>query len=461
MLRPRKYSSVQGMAPASDNGSGQIRYAKSGGVNVAYRVTGSGPVDLVFVGGWVTHLEVWDEDPGIARFMRPLRRIARVVEFDKRGTGLSDRVPDDKLPTMEERMDDIRAVMDAVGLEHASILGFSEGGALAMLFAATYPERTSSLVIWGSYPTMVRRDDYEWGLTEEDIERAAEAYLERWGTGVGLGPFVPSLANDAATRRWWGRFQRMAASPAAAVALLRMNAEIDIRGALGAISAQTLILHRRGDLVTPFGHGEYLAAHIPDSRLVALEGSDHWPWVGELEPVIEEIEEFLTGARGAPEPERVLATVLFTDIVGSTERAAEVGDARWRELLERHDAMVRSELARHRGREIKTVGDGFLATFDGPARAIRCASAILANARDLGLDVRAGIHTGECELIGEDVGGIGVHIGARVAAAAQPSEVLVSRTVTDLVAGSGIEFEPRGEQQLKGVPGEWALYSVA
>jgi class 3 adenylate cyclase len=308
---------------------------------------------------------------------------------------------------------------------------------------------------------MLRRDDYEWGLTEEDVERAAKAYLERWGTGVGLGPFVPSLANDAATRRWWGRFQRMAASPSAAVALLRMNAEIDIRGALGAISAPTLILHRRGDLVADFGHAEYLAAHIPDSRLVALEGSDHWPWAGELEPVVEEIEEFLTGARAAPEPERVLATVLFTDIVGSTQRAADVGDARWRELLERHDAMVRSALARHRGREIKTVGDGFLATFDGPARAIRCASAILANARDLGLDVRAGIHTGECELIGEDVGGIGVHIGARVAAAAQPSEVLVSRTVTDLVAGSGIEFEPRGEQQLKGVPGEWALYSVA
>jgi pimeloyl-ACP methyl ester carboxylesterase len=449
------------MVPAGDTGSGEIRYAKSGGVNIAYRVAGTGPTDLVYVGGWITHLEVWEEDPGIARFMRALRRFARVVEFDKRGTGLSDRVPEDRLPTMEERMDDIRAVMDAVGLEHASIFGFSEGGALAMLFAATYPERTSNLVVWGSYASMVKRSDYEWGMTQDDIDRATAAYLERWGTGVGLGPFVPSLAHDAATRRWWGRFQRMAASPAAAVALLRMNAETDIRGALGAISAPTLILHRRDDVIAPFGHAEYLAAHIPDSRLVALEGVDHWPWVGDVEPISEEIEEFLTGARGAPEPERVLATVLFTDIVGSTERAAEIGDARWRQLLERHDAMVRSELARHHGREIKTVGDGFLATFDGPARAIRCACAILANARHLGLDVRAGIHTGECELIGEDVGGIGVHIGARVAAAAQPSEVLVSRTVTDLVAGSGIEFEPRGERQLKGVPGEWALFSVA
>ena len=254
----------------------------------------------------------------------------------------------------------------------------------------------------------------------------------------------------------------MAASPAAAVALLRMNAEIDIRGVLSAISAPTLILHRRGDAIVSFGHAEYLAAHIRDARLVALEGRDHWPWIGDdADEVVAEIEEFLTGARGIPEPERALATVLFTDIVGSTERAAELGDARWRELLQRHDAMVRAELPRHRGREIKSVGDGFLATFDGPARAIRCACAIRENARGLGLDVRAGIHTGECELIGEDIGGIGVHIGARVAGLAQPSEVLVSRTVTDLVAGSGIKFEPRGEQQLKGVPGEWALFSVA
>jgi class 3 adenylate cyclase len=254
----------------------------------------------------------------------------------------------------------------------------------------------------------------------------------------------------------------MAASPGAAVALLRMNADMDIRGALNAISAPTLILHRRDDLIAPFGHARYLADHIPDSRLVAFEGQDHWPWIGgDLDQIVEEIAEFLTGSRGAPEPERVLATVMFTDIVGSTKRAAEIGDARWRELLQRHDAMVRRELARHRGREVKTIGDGFLATFDGPARAIRCACAIRANARGLGLEVRAGIHTGECELIGEDIGGVGVHIGARVAALAQPSEVLVSRTVTDLVAGSGIEFEPRGEQELKGVPGAWALFSVA
>jgi class 3 adenylate cyclase len=253
----------------------------------------------------------------------------------------------------------------------------------------------------------------------------------------------------------------MAASPAAAVALLRMNAEIDVRGTLGAISAPTLLLHRRDDAVISLGHARYLAEHIAGSRLVELAGQDHWMWVGDLEPVVEEIEEFLTGSRGAPEPERALATVLFTDIVGSTERAAELGDARWRDLLQRHDAMVRAELARHRGKEIKTVGDGFLATFDGPARAIRCACSIRESARGLGLDIRSGIHTGECELIGGDIGGIGVHIGARVAALAAPSEVLVSRTVTDLVAGSGIGFESRGEQQLKGVPGEWALFSVS
>jgi class 3 adenylate cyclase len=329
-----------------------------------------------------------------------------------------------------------------------------------MLFAATYPQRTASLVLWGSHASMVRRPGYPWGMTAGQIEEAARAYGERWGTGVGLASFIPSRRDDPATWQWWARFQRMASSPGAAVALLRMNAEIDVRGVLSAISTPTLILHRRDEVISPVEHGRYLAEHIAGARLVEFEGTDHWPWVGEMTPIVEEIEEFLTGTRRAPEPERALATVLFTDIVGSTERAVQLGDKAWRDLLQRHDAMVREALARHRGREVKSTGDGFLATFDGPARAIRCARAIRASAPELGLGVRAGLHTGECELIGEDIGGLGVHIGARVAALARPSEVLVSRTVTDLVAGAGIAFRPRGTHQLKGVPGDWELFAV-
>ena len=448
------------MASSSEHDPGEIRYARSGGVNVAYQITGAGPADLVYIGGWVTHIEVANEDPRMASFGDSLSRFARVVNFDKRGTGLSDRVPDAQLPTMEERMDDIRAVMDASGLERASLLGFSEGGPLAMLFAATYPHRTTNLVVWGSYASMVRRTGYPWGLTEDQVEETARAYGERWGTGVGLGVFVPSRREDAATRRWWARYQRMAASPGAAVALLRMNAEMDVRGVLSVISSPTLILHRREDALIEVEHARYLAQNIPGARLVEFDGADHWPWFGDMPPVLEEIEEFLTGARRGPEPTRALATVLFTDIVGSTEQAARIGDHRWRDVLQRHDAMVRDALRSHRGHEVKTVGDGFLATFDGPARGIRCARAICDGAREVGLEVRAGLHTGECELMHEDIGGLGVHIAARVAALAGPSEVLVSRTVTDLVAGSGIGFEPRGAQQLKGVPGAWELFAA-
>jgi pimeloyl-ACP methyl ester carboxylesterase/class 3 adenylate cyclase len=440
--------------------SGAIRYAKSGGVNVAYQISGAGEEDLVFVGGWITHIEAAREDPGFARFQDRLRSFARVVDFDKRGVGLSDRVPDSELPTMEQRMDDIRAVMDAAELERASLLGFSEGGSLATLFAATYPHRTAKLVLWGSQASMVRRPGYPWGMSGEEIEAAAHAYAERWGTGVGLRAFAPSRHDDPAVSQWWGRFQRIAASPAAAVALLRMNAQIDIRGVLSAISAPTLILHRRDDAIVPLEHGRYLAEHIPGARLAEFDGADHWPWIGDLAPIMGEIEEFLTGVRSDAEPERALATVLFTDIVGSTARAAERGDSAWRDLLERHRTKVRGALDRFRGREVNTVGDGFLATFDGPARAIRCACAIRDDARDLGLEVRAGLHTGECELMGDDIGGLGVHIGARVAGLARPSEVLVSRTVTDLVAGAGIAFFPRGRHQLKGVPGDWDLFAV-
>jgi class 3 adenylate cyclase/pimeloyl-ACP methyl ester carboxylesterase len=449
------------MPSPREHESGEIRYANSGGVSVAYEVNGSGSVDLVYVGGWITHLEAAREDPGIVRFQDSLRRFARVVDFDKRGTGLSDRVPDAELPTMEERMDDIRAVMDAVGLERASLFGFSEGGSLAMLFAATYPHRTASLVLWGSHASMVRRPDYPWGLTQAEIDEAAQAYGERWGTGVALSAFSPSRGHDPAARQWWARFQRLAVSPGAAVALLRMNAQTDVRGALSSISAPTLILHRSGDQISTIEQARYLVQHIPDARLVEFPGADHWPWVGEMAPIVEEMEEFLAGTRREPEPERALATVMFTDIVGSTERAAQLGDRAWRDLLQRHYAMVRDALARHRGHEVKTTGDGLLATFDGPARAIRCAVEVRDKAGDASIDVRAGLHTGECELIGDDIGGLGVHIGARVAALAQPGEVLVSRTVTDLVAGAGIAFESRGAHPLKGVPGDWELFAVA
>ncbi len=446
---------------ATEQALGEIRYASSGGVKIAYRLSGVGPADLVYVGGWITHLEVASEDPGMAGFGESLGGFARVVNFDKRGTGLSDRVPEVELPTLEQRMDDIRAVMDAVGLERASLLGFSEGGPLAMLFAATYPHRTANLVVWGSYASMVRRPGYPWGRTPEQVERAVRHYGEHWGTGEDLDVFQPSRRGDVAAERWWGRYQRMAASPGAAVALLRMNAEMDVRGLLSAISTPTLILHRRQDVLIEVEHARYLARHIPGARLVEFDGEDHWPWHNsDMPAIVEEIEEFVTGARRPSRPTRALATVLFTDIAGSTERAAQLGDNRWRELLQRHHAMVREELTRHRGNEVKTLGDGFLATFDGPARGIRCARAIRDEARELGLDVRSGIHTGECELIGDDIGGMGVHIAARVAARASASEVLVSRTVTDLVAGSGIEFESRGEQQLKGVPGAWELFAA-
>jgi class 3 adenylate cyclase len=307
---------------------------------------------------------------------------------------------------------------------------------------------------------MVRRRGYPWGLTADQVDRAALAYGERWGTGVDLGVFQPTRRDDPATRRWWGRYQRMAASPGAAVTLLRMNAEMDVRGVLSAISVPTLVLHRRQDALIDVEHSRYLAQHIPGARLVEFNGQDHWPWPSEMGPIVEEIEEFLTGERSRAEPTRALATVLFTDIVGSTERAAQVGDSRWRGILQRHHAMVRDALRRHRGHEVKTIGDGFLATFDGPARGIRCARAICDGASDAGLEVRTGLHTGECELLGEDIGGLAVHIAARIAGQARPSEVLVSRTVTDLVAGSGITFESRGEQQLKGVPGAWELFAA-
>jgi class 3 adenylate cyclase len=435
----------------------ETRYAKSGDVNIAYQVVGDGPLDLVLVKGFVSHLDLDWEEPRYAHFLRRLASFSRLIMFDKRGTGLSDRPGG--LPDLETRMDDVRAVMDAVDSQRAALFGYSEGGPMCILFAATYPERTSAVVLYGTYAK--RRDpddDYPWAATWEERQKYADVVERDWGNEADLGTMAPSA--DAAMVRWWHARARASASPGAAKALILMNSQIDVRSVLPAIQVPTLVLHRTGDRDSRLEEGRYIADHIRGARFIELEGEDHSPAV-DADQIADEVEEFLTGVRRGPEPDRVLATVLFTDIVGSTERASALGDQRWRELLERHHAVVRRELVRFQGREVDTAGDGFLATFDGPARAIRCARTIGQALGDLSLEVRAGLHTGECELLGEKVAGVAVHTGARVAAQAAPGEVLVSQTVKDLVAGSGIEFEERGVRELKGIPGEWRLYAVS
>jgi class 3 adenylate cyclase len=385
--------------------------------------------------------------------MQRLASFSRLILFDKRETGLSDRVAG--IATLEERMDDVRAVMDAVGSEQAAVFGISEGGPMSILFAATYPERTSALVVYGSFPEF----SY-WIPTPEALEQLLTKIEQGWGTCVTLPMFAPNFVEDAQFRHWWARFERSGASPGAVKALMRMNSEINISHVLPAIRVPTLILHRAEDTAVTVEGSRFMAERIPGAKYVELSGRDHVPMLGDADAILDEIEEFLTGTRLGAETDRALLTVLFTDIVGSTERAAELGDRRWRDLLDSHRTVMRHELARYRGREVATTGDGFLATFDGPARAIRCAIGAREAVRQLGLEIRAGLHTGECELLGEDVGGIAVHIGARVAASARPGEVLVSSTVKDLVAGSGLQFEDRGTRTLKGIPDEWRLFAV-
>jgi class 3 adenylate cyclase len=435
------------------------QYAQSGGVNIAFQVVGEGPRDLVYVPGWVSNIELMWEEPALARFLTRLGSFSRLILFDKRGTGLSDRVTD--MPSLEVRMDDVRAVMDTVGSERAALLGTSEGGPMCALFSATYPLRTSALIMHGSYPRRTRAADYPWGPTDEESRSWIDQMQRDWGGPVGLDERAPSVAGDKQFRQWWARYLRMSASPAAVRALGTMNAEIDIRHILPAIRVPTLILHSVHDRAIEIGGSLYMADRIPAARLVKLPGSDHLAWLSDAETILGEIEEFLTGVRHSAEPDRVLATVLFTDIVSATEMAADLGDRRWHDLLEGHHSLVRRELARFRGREISTAGDGFFAIFDGPARAICCARAISDGVLSLGLSIRAGLHTGECEIMGVDMGGIAVHIGARIAALAAPGEVLVSSTVKDLVAGSGLSFQDHGTHFLKGVPGEWRLYSAA
>ncbi|OSI76509.1 MULTISPECIES: adenylate/guanylate cyclase domain-containing protein [Bradyrhizobium] len=430
------------------------QYAKSGDVHIAYQNFGSGPINVVMVPGFVSNVENYWEQPDFARFLRRLSSYARVVTFDKRGTGGSDRVSE--LPGLDIRMDDLRAVMDAAGMEQAALLGISEGAPLSVLFAATYPERCRALALYGSFS----RFSY-WFPSDEALANFFGYVEKAWGSGGSIQRFAPSRANDIGFQQWWGRNERLGASPSAVTALMRMNSQIDISGILPAVRVPTLVLHRTDDQVVDVAGGRDVAAHIPGAKLIEFPGIDHIFYVGEgAEAISDAIEEFLTGAPARIEADRVLATVLFTDIVGSTEKAASLGDLRWRNLLDDHHTTIRRVLARFRGREVKTTGDGFLATFDGPARGVRCACAIVDEIKLLGIEVRAGLHTGECEVIGDDVGGIAVHIGARVAALAGRSEVLVSSTVKDLVAGSGLRFDDRGAQSLKGIPGEWRIFAT-
>jgi pimeloyl-ACP methyl ester carboxylesterase len=434
------------------------RYARSGDAHIAYQVVGDANLDLVLLPGAFSHVEHQWEEPSFARFLHRLASFSRLIVLDVRGTGLSDRAAD--LPTLEEQIDDVLAVLDAVGSERAVLFGVSQGGGLASLFAATHPSRTTALVLFGAYARSVWADDFPWGRKPEDYDRLLRLADEGWGTGIFLPLVAPSVADDASFKVWWAKQERLSGSPGAIQAFLRVQREADVRHVLPAIQAPTLIIQRREDAYRRVEHGRYLAEAIPGATYVELSGRDNLPYVGDQDAVLDEVQEFLTGVRHVAEPDRVLATVLFTDIVGATARAAELGDRAWRDLLERHNAVVRRELERTRGREVDTAGDGFLATFDGPARAIRSAHAIAERVQTLALDVRSGLHTGEVELVGEHVRGIAVHIGARTAALAGPGEVLVTSTVKDLVAGSGIEFEDRGERALKGVPGHWRVFRV-
>jgi pimeloyl-ACP methyl ester carboxylesterase len=437
-----------------------VRYADSDGTRIAYQVVGDGPRDLVLVHGWVTHLELLWEYPPAARAMERLASFARVIHFDKRGTGLSDPVPIDHLPTLEQRMDDVRAVMDAVGSKRATLVGHSEGGPMCALFAATFPQRTERLIIYGGYAARSRSDDYPWAPAPDVREQYYESLRREWGGPVDLDVLAPSRAHDARLRAWWARYLRSAASPSAVVALTRMNTGADIRAILPTISVPTLLVHRRDDRDADIGGARYLASHIPGAEFVELPGGDHMIW-SDPDQIIDAIEEFVTGAVASPTVDRVLTTVLFTDIVDSTGHATALGDARWRQLLDHHNALVRRLIARHRGSEMSTAGDSFLITFDGPARAIRCALDISAAVTDLGIEVRCGVHTGEVTLRDDGIGGIAVHTASRIMHAAASGEVLASRTVRDLVVGSGLSFADRGTHRFKGLPEPIALAAAS
>jgi pimeloyl-ACP methyl ester carboxylesterase len=442
-----------------------IAFARNGDVAIGYTIVGDGPVDLVYVAP-NSNLEVMWESQLVAAFFRRLSSFTRLVVVDRRGTGVSDRYAPSDLPPLEDLVDDLLAVLDAVGSEQAFLLGFSDAGAQCAMLAATYPERVAGLVLYAVAARGTQTDDYPWQWTEEEWERYLDGVRNRWGTRPfaeeSLALFAPSHAGDRRLVDWWLRLQRVASSPGANFAQERIFRDMDIRGLLPVVSVPTLVLHRTDDVVEPVGAGRYVAGVVPGARYVELPGADHWPFAGDQAALVAEVERFVAdvAADHAAAAERVLATVLFTDVVDSTAQAAALGDRAWREMREKHDRIVRGQIVRHRGREVKTMGDGFLAVFDGPARAVRCARAICSGVQPLGLEVRAGLHTGEIELAGDDVAGVAVALGARVGALAAPGEVLVSSTVKDLVIGSGIVFEDRGAHELKGVPDAWRLYAA-
>jgi pimeloyl-ACP methyl ester carboxylesterase len=441
------------VAPGKDR---TIEYAANGDVQIAYTVLGDGPIDLVYTNGIWSNLDTLWEEPRWVHYAERLASFCRLIMFDMRGIGLSDRGLEP--PLLELQMDDVRAVMDAAGSETAALYGAARGGSMMALFAATYPERVRALVLYAALAKTIRTNDYPRGRTETEQEEFLRLFTQEIGSLQRLGRQGPSAVVELS--RWWPKFERSVGTPERFRELGEIFRDIDIRAVVPAIQAPTLLLHRTGDWVVPIGHAGYLAETIPSARLVELPGDDHITFLGDSDVLVDEIEEFLTGARSAPETDSVLATVLFTDIVGATERAAELGDRAWREVLERHYQTVRRELDRYRGNELDSAGDGFMASFDGPARAIRCARAIEDANAALGIEVRAGVHTGECERLGNKLSGIAVHIAARVAASAGSGEVVVSQTVKDLVAGSGIEFEDRGLHELKGVPDAWRLFAV-
>ncbi|MDP9319977.1 MAG: adenylate/guanylate cyclase domain-containing protein [Chloroflexota bacterium] len=437
----------------------ETRYAASGSDKIAYQTVGQGPRDIVFMSAWFSHVDGrWDE-PHFAAMLQRLATMGRLIVFDKRGSGASDPLGKPE-PTWEDWTDDICSVMDAAGSERASIIGVGDSGPLAMLFAATQPSRVSSLVLANTGARLMRGDDYPWGMSAAQVEEFLTRTRDGWGTSQGVETFGPSVANDDRYRQWWARYQRMSASPGRSSSMARLAFDIDVRRVLPTIHVPTLVVHRKDFAFFPVEFGRYLAEHIPNAKYVELPGADGFVYLGDTEALLGEIEEFITGTRRAPDVDRVLATVLLTDMVGSTDRAVRLGDRKWREVLDTHDEIVRAQLEAFRGRLHRATGDGVLATFDGPARSIRCAQAIRDRLRDSGIDIRSGLHAGEIELRGDEIGGIAVHIAARIEAEAGTGEILCSSTVRDLVTGSDLSFVDRGRRQLKGVPQEWQLYAV-